>query len=233
MVEQKRPGGALSRRKLRFIWLADCSGSMGERGKIQSLNHAIREALPHMREAAANNPHAEIMVQALKFSHVCEWHVAKPTPVEKFTWTDLTAGGETAMGMALELVAQELTTENIGSRGLPPVLVLVSDGQPTDNFKKGLKKLLESPWGSRAIRIGIAIGDHADLGVLRSFMNNPEVEPLEAKNPEALVKHIRWVSTSVLTAASSPRSKSSAARVKGISVDVPSPPQVDNAEAVF
>lgn len=40
----KRPGGEMATRPLHFIWIADCSGSMGIDGKIQALNNAIREA---------------------------------------------------------------------------------------------------------------------------------------------------------------------------------------------
>ena len=47
----KRPGGELAARQLHFIWIADCSGSMGVDGKIEALNNAIDEAVPHMRIA--------------------------------------------------------------------------------------------------------------------------------------------------------------------------------------
>jgi len=46
----KRPGGEVATRPPHFIWICDCSGSMGVDGKIQALNNAIREAIPHMRE---------------------------------------------------------------------------------------------------------------------------------------------------------------------------------------
>ena len=39
------------------------------------------------------------------------------------------------------------------------------------------------------------------------FIAHPEIDPLQANNPEALVRHIRWVSTAVLQAASSPASQ--------------------------
>ncbi len=48
----KLPGGALASRPLHFIWVADCSGSMSVDGKIQALNNAIREAIPHMQQVA-------------------------------------------------------------------------------------------------------------------------------------------------------------------------------------
>ncbi len=35
-------------------------------------------------------------------------------------------------------------------RALPPVLVLISDGQPTDSLKKELAELMDQPWGKKA-----------------------------------------------------------------------------------
>lgn len=63
----RRPGGELATRPLHFIWIADCSGSMRSDGKIQALNNAIREAVPHMRTAADENPNAEVLVRAVRF----------------------------------------------------------------------------------------------------------------------------------------------------------------------
>src|SRR5215213_1820588 len=203
----RRPGGELASRPLHFIWIADSSGSMEQDGKIQALNTAIREAIPHMRKVAEDNPNAQVLVRAVKFSNGAQWHISQPTPVADFAWTDLAAEGETDMGKALQLVADQLKIPPMSERALPPVLVLVSDGQPTDNFNKGLAALMDEPWGKKAVRIAIAIGEDADLEVLRRFIAHPEIEPLQANNPEALVDYIRWVSTAVLQAASSPASQ--------------------------
>jgi uncharacterized protein YegL len=92
----------------------------------------------------------------------------------------------------------------MSERALPPVLVLISDGQPTDDFDQGLKELLDQPWGKKAVRIAISIGQDADADVLQKFIAHPEMKPLAANSPEALVKHIKWASTAVLKSASSP-----------------------------
>ena len=92
----------------------------------------------------------------------------------------------------------------MSERALPPVLVLVSDGQPTDDFDGGLKALMDQPWGKKAVRIGISIGQDVDTEVLQKFIGNSELKPLAANSPEALVKHIKWASTAVLKSASSP-----------------------------
>jgi uncharacterized protein YegL len=218
----RRPGGELATRPLHFIWLADCSGSMGNDGKIQALNTAIREAIPHMQRVADENPNAQVLVRAVKFASGAQWHVAQPTPVAAFRWPDLKAGGHTDMGKALALVAEALKMPPMSERALPPVLVLVSDGQPTDHFEAGLSALLDQPWGKKAVRMAIAIGEDADHDVLQKFIGHPELRPLQANNPEALVSYIKWVSTAVLQAASSPASQMAAAATHG-SPD-PAPP---------
>ena len=134
------PGGPLARRPLHFIWIADCSGSMGYGGKVQSLNYAIRSALPAMQDVAKENPNAEVMVRAVKFSSGASWHVANPVSVDQFMWDDLEANGVTDMGKALQLVAEQLDPENMPQRALPPVLVLISDGHPTDDVSAGFAR---------------------------------------------------------------------------------------------
>lgn len=224
-----RPGGELARRPLHFIWLLDCSGSMGEDGKIQALNAAIREALPHMQDVARENPHADIMVRVIRFSSGAQWHIATPISVLDFKWTDLPASGVTDMGKALELAADQLKIPPMSDRALPPVLALVSDGQPTDDFGAGLKKLMAEPWGQKAVRVAIAIGVDADHSVLQRFIGHPELKPLEARNSEELARHIRFVSTAVLKSTTQPPSQPHGGNGgKNIPIPIPVEPARDD-----
>jgi uncharacterized protein YegL len=117
---------------------------------------------------------------------------------------DGTLSSGTDIGAAMRKLAEAVTIPPLEPRALPPVLVLLSDGQPTDDFAGGLKALMDQPWGKKAVRIAIAIGQDADLNVLQQFIGNSEVKPLQAHNPDALVRYIRWASTAVLKAASEP-----------------------------
>jgi uncharacterized protein YegL len=189
------PGGELAARPLHFIWVCDCSGSMAAGGKIQSLNTAIREALPQMQKVADENPNAQVLVRVLTFSSGARWLVPQPTPVADFAWSDLSSDGVTDMGKALTMLADQLKIPPMTGRALPPVLVLISDGQPTDDFQDGLKSLMGQPWGKKAVRMAIAIGEDADLDILQQFIGNAEIKPLLASNPESLVRQIKWVST--------------------------------------
>ena len=222
-MSTERPGGALAKRPLQFIWIIDRSGSMAGK-KIESLNYAVRESIKPMQDVADENPNASVLVRVLTFSDNAQWHVSQPTDIHQFTWRDINADGVTDMGRALEMLAEAMTVQNMPERGLPPVLVLMSDGQPTDDFETGLQKLLEQPWGTKAVRIAIAIGDDANLDVLQKFIGNPEIKPLVASNVQDLVKKIKWASTIPLKAASNP-----ASRVKGdtstqTNVPIPAPP---------
>jgi uncharacterized protein YegL len=196
---------------------------MAINGKIQSLNNAIREAVPPMKQVADANPNARVLVRAIKFSTGAAWHVDEPVPVEDFKWEDLRAGGTTDMGKALSMVAEQLKIPPMTDRALPPVLVLISDGQPTDDFKGGLAALMKQPWGIKAVRIAIAIGEDADMEVLETFIGNRELKPLQANNAEALVQYIRWVSTVVLQTVSSPPSQliNESGESSGPSLEVP------------
>jgi uncharacterized protein YegL len=210
-----------------MIWMADCSGSMAEDGKIQALNHAIREVIPHMRKEADENPNASIYVRAIAFSTQARWHIERPTPVDEFRWTDVKAGGETAMGHALRLATAEMKVLGKSGRLLPPVLVMVTDGKPTDDFDGGLRELMADPLGCKAVRLAIAIGDDADIERLQAFIGDPKVRPLEAHNAEALVTYFKYVSTVVLRAVSSPASQVTVTgSAPGSSVPIPAPPPV-------
>jgi uncharacterized protein YegL len=221
------PGGAISKRPLHFVWVIDTSGSMVDKGKMQILNNAVREAVPHMQKVAEDNPHADVLVRVLRFSDGAQWINNTPIPISKFNWYDLYPEGETQMGKAFSMLADQLSTSRMPDRGLPPVLVLVSDGMPTDDVNAGLKELFEQPWGKRAVRIAIAIGDenNVDLDILQKFIGNYEIKPLKAGNAESLVNYIKWSSTAVLKYASSPPSQlRDRDTQKSVTVKIPEPP---------
>lgn len=170
--------------------------------KIQTLNFAINDCVAPMAKVASENPNAQVLVRAVRFADGAQWHVAAPTPISQFQWQPLSADGLTSMGAALHLVAEQLRSPPMPDRALQPVIVLLSDGQPTDDFDAGLKALLDQPWGKRALRIAIAIGADASKDTLQRFIAHKEIKVFEANNAPSLVHYIRWSSTVALKAAS-------------------------------
>jgi uncharacterized protein YegL len=173
--------------------------------KISTVNHAIQEAIPDMREAADDNPNAQLMVRTLRFSSGAEWMTEEPVRIEDFSWDDLKTDGITNLGMAFDLLSEQLTIPPMSDRALPPVLVLLSDGQPTDDYKSALERLLSLPWGRKSVRIAISIGQDANDDVLCEFTGRSDLI-LPAKNAPALAKMIKWAST-VASMVSSPSSR--------------------------
>lgn len=204
MQELQRPGGELATRPIHFFWVVDCSGSMyGE--KIGIVNNTIQECIPEMRNSADNNPNAQLLIRALQFSSGASWITTSPVPVENYSWEDMDANGLTELGKAFDLLAAQLSIPPMPSRALPPVIVLLSDGQPTDDYKKSLDKLKGMPWFRKAVKIAISIGQDADDDVLIEFTGNKELI-LQANNATALAKMIKWASTTA-SMVSAPSSK--------------------------
>jgi uncharacterized protein YegL len=162
--------------------------------KIGTVNNAIQSTIPEMVSAAEGNPNAQLFIRTLKFESEAKWITEGAIPVDNFAWDDLTASGGTSLGRAFEMLATELTIPPMSERALPPVIVLLSDGMPTDDYQSSLNKLLRLPWGKKSVRIAISIGHDADDSVLAEFTGCPELV-LQANNPQALVKMIKWAST--------------------------------------
>lgn len=203
-MKLKMPGGEMASRPLHFFWAVDCSGSMSG-SKIDAVNHAIQECIQPMKDEAANNPNAQLYIRTLKFSTGASWVTAEPVRVEDFAWEDLEAEGITDMGKAFEMIAAQLEMPPMPARALPPVIVLLSDGMPTDDWKRPLEKLLKMPWGKKAVKVAIAIGKDADRTVLEAFTGNKEAV-LDAGNPETLTHFIKWAST-IASAVSNPSTR--------------------------
>jgi len=195
----------MGNRDLHLFFLIDASDSMSYGGKIETLNNAIRESIPHIREIA-RDAEGSIKVHALTFSTGARW-VQKNVDIRDFTWENMTTKGVTDMGRGFELLAEKLENDFQGERGYQPVMILLSDGLPTDDYEAGLKKLKNTKWGAKAIRISIAIGSETDLDVLQAFIGDSfrgELKPLKAKNASELKNYIRWASTAASTASINP-----------------------------
>lgn len=193
----------LVRRQLHVVLALDCSGSM--RGsKVASLNYAMRAAVPELQAVAADNPEVDVRVRVVRFATGASWHVEAPVPVDAFEWPDLAADGETHMGEALGLIADAMARDRLPGRQLPPVIVLASDGYPSDDFDEGMRRLMASHYGRLALRIAIAIGSDADDDVLERFIANPPMKPLQAHNAQELAQRIKWATTMPVKAVSSP-----------------------------
>lgn len=188
------PGGGISRRPLDFFILADCSGSMkGE--KIQALNFAIADMLPHLAAWERDQEQAAMRVRAIAFGDEAVWHVAEATPVARLRWPPLQAAGRTRMGRALHMVAGALN--HLERRALRPAVILITDGRPTDDFDAGLAAVMAEPAGRSALRLAVAIGRDAELEPLERFIGDSSVPVLVADSAEEIADRLIAASIAV------------------------------------
>ncbi len=185
----------VARRTMVLFFLVDTSGSM-EGAKIGTLNQAIEDVIPEIRDISGNNADAEIKIAVLDFSKGAKWITPYPIPAEDYEWTFLDAGGLTDFGQACRELNEKLSRNAFMSDvtgSFAPAIFLLSDGAPTDDYNDELDKLWQNNWFKKAIRVAVAIGDDANKKILAKFTGNSE-SVLSVHNPEALRKMIRFVS---------------------------------------
>ena len=206
-VERARDGGTKmsplkeftvsAARPLPVILLADVSGSMATEGKIQALNHAVREMIATFQDES--DLRAEIHVAVITFGGQARINLALG-PARKATWTDLDASGGTPMGAAFDLVREMIEDRNVvPSRAYRPTIALVSDGQPTPpgSETEPLRRLLESERGGKAFRMALAIGSDADHGVLQAFLAESDARVFRADEARQIRDFFQLVTMSV------------------------------------
>ncbi|GHT52167.1 tellurium resistance protein TerY [Spirochaetia bacterium] len=182
------------RRQMVLFFLIDTSGSMVGT-KIGAVNTAIREVIPDLREVGGAD--VDLKIAVLEFSSGCKWQNPNgPVSVDSFSWTNLSADGVTDMGAAFHELNDKLSRNSFlkaPSASVAPVIMLLSDGQPVDDWEGGLALLKNNNWYKSAVKVAIAIGSDADSEVLAEFTGD-ENTVIAAYKPEILKKMIRKVS---------------------------------------
>ncbi len=184
-------------RALPVIILADTSGSMSVEGKDEALNEAIQNMVSTFKQESARQ--AEIHVGLITFGgESAEMHLPLAKASEIEAMQPLTASGRTPMGHAFELATEVLEDkEIITSRDYRPVLILLSDGIPTDSWQAGLERLTNSERGQKASRFAMAIGAEANIDVLEAFNNDLEAPVFKGNEARDIHRFFRAVTMSV------------------------------------
>lgn len=191
---------APAKKSMVLFFVIDVSSSMrGE--KMDAMNQAMREVLPELIGMGGSN--TEIKIAVLTFSSGYEWCTPQPVILEEYqNWPLLQAEGVTDLGAALlELNEKMSRNEFLQSPALSyaPVIFLVTDGYPTDNYKKGIETIWQNKWFKHGIKIALAIGSGVDKSVLEEFTGDSEfvVEACNVKTLLSLVKAISVTSSQI------------------------------------
>ncbi|PHN44713.1 VWA domain-containing protein [Pseudomonas sp. Choline-02u-1] len=180
-------------RPLPIIVLADTSGSMAVDGKIEALNKGLKDMIASF--SSESRLRAEIQVSVITFGGSQAELNLPLTPAHQLqSFTPLVAEGMTPLGGALSLAGQMIED---ATRVYTPVVVLVSDGYPNDDWEVPFARLINGERSSKATRFAMAIGADADEQMLRDFANDPEAPLFRAENARDIHRFFRAVSMSV------------------------------------
>lgn len=185
----------VSRRTMVLFFLVDTSGSMSG-AKIGTVNTAIENVIPELKELSENNADSQVKIAVLQFSTGTQWMYNEPIEAENFRWNYLDAGGLTSFGEACAELNSKLSQSAFmsdASGSFAPAIFLMSDGEPTDNYQDALNKLKQNNWFKKSIKVALAIGEQANKIVLEEFVGNSEAV-LTAHDPNTLMKMIQFVS---------------------------------------
>ena len=161
----------VARPLLPIIFVLDTSGSM-QGQPISMLNRAMEEIANILKHFAASNSDALIKIGVLQMHSGAHWIQPKGLEqLEYFIYTPLTAGGLTDMGAALNELDDKLSRNTflVSTTGrCKPIIIFMTDGQPTDIWEEPLKNLKDNnKWFKNSIKVGFAVGDDADYEVLK------------------------------------------------------------------
>lgn len=188
---------SIPKRIMPVFFLVDTSGSMDGKN-IGAVNSAIEEIIPDLRHLSESQADSEIRLAVMQFSSGCEWVTPSLMPLDSFDdWVPLQAGGLTELGQALEELNNKLSKNGFLERSsassgyYAPVIILLTDGEPTDDYVNPLKKIQENKWYQSALKVAIAVGD-ANKEVLKRVVRNVELV-INVDDISQLKKVIRFI----------------------------------------
>ena len=164
------------RRLMPLFLLVDTSGSMSG-AKIEQVKDAIEQIKLELSMQNNTNEDAEIRVSVLCFDSGVEWKAQFEEPANLNV--DFCAEGLTSMGAAFMELDKLLTRSAFKNAGdfsefRRAVMILLTDGVPTDDVSPGIKRLRTNNWFVKGTRVAFAIGQDAEMSPLKEFTGNIE-----------------------------------------------------------
>ena len=180
-------------RRLPVYLVLDNSGSMhGE--AIEAVKNGVQVLASTLRQ----DPYAleTAFISVITFNTDAE-QLVPLTDLVSFQPPDIRAQGITSLGRALTLTAEKINDEVVKTtpdrRGdWKPIIFLMTDGSPTDEWRPGLEKLRKAKPG---MIIACAAGMNADVSVLKEV--SEIVVQLDTADSSTIKKFFQWISASV------------------------------------
>ena len=206
-------------RRLPVYLLLDTSGSMsGE--PIEQVKNGVQMLVAALRQ----DPYALETAWLSVITFDSSAKVAVPlTELTAFQPPSITASGGTSMGDALATVAgcvsKDLVKTTPTTKGdWKPMVFLMTDGGPTDDWQKGLARFKKEKWG---VVVACSV-DNGDETVLKQITEI--VVRLNTSDSASIKAFFKWISASVSQGSKSV--EQAGKEVQGLNELPPPPPEI-------
>ena len=197
MTDYKKTFHTPESKALPIVLLLDISYSMTQPPtKIDSLNSAISEMLDDLKQASGE---CGFVLSVITFGGQANCLYDPPYKnVKDVQWTELQVNGDTPLGTALKMAKAMIDDKDTTlTSWYRPVVILVSDGQPTDSsvWEKAMDDFITEGRSSKTQRLAMAIGHDADENVLKRFIKGTSQPLFYAHNARDIRTFFKMVST--------------------------------------
>lgn len=182
-------------RRLPIFFVLDCSESMvGE--NIQKMEEALQMIVRTLR----TDPHAleTAYISVIAFAGIAK-SLAPLVELVSFYPPKLPLGSGTSLGDSINVLMNEIDSSVVKTTAdrkgdWRPIVYLITDGKPTDNFKPAFERW-KNNFKNKATMVAVAVGKSADHRVLQELTDNVFI--FENSHPDDFKKFVTWITASV------------------------------------
>lgn len=162
----------MNKKELHLFFVLDTSGSM-QGQPIAQLNEGMSSTMNILKDKFTENVDVDMKIAVLEYNSGAQWRTGGVNHLEDMQdfveYTDLEARGMTYLGAALDMLNEGLSRNTMmksATGNKCPIIIFLSDGYPTDDWRSALERIKGNKWYQQAIKIGIALGERADSKML-------------------------------------------------------------------